>query len=89
MNRELIDYVWSFYGPGNLKSYFFKDKLLIQEVEVATGLVEIYFKLNNEYFEVGSFEREITRDLMLKMFNYEYDYLEYKDIVCNIEKLFL
>jgi hypothetical protein len=56
MNRDLVDYVWSFYGPGNLRSDFFEDKLLIQEVEIDTGLVEINFILDNEYFEVGSFE---------------------------------
>ena len=40
------------------------------EVVICTELLRMYCIENKEYYEVGSYEREITRDLILKLFNY-------------------
>ncbi len=84
MNKEFIDYVWGFYGsPDGLYQEFFNGQLKFEQVTAATILVEGYFNKNKLYFEGTSIEREITRDFMLKLYDFPkikthpFDWLEY------------
>jgi hypothetical protein len=70
MDKELIKYAWSFYAPGELYGDIFDNKLKKVEVVICTELVKLYFIEKNMYYEGTSLEREITRDLILKLFNY-------------------
>ena len=94
MDKELIEYTWSFYAPGELHGDIFDNKLKKVEVVISTELVRLYFIEKNMYYEGTTLEREITRDLILKLFNYPptrthpFDFLdfdlEYDQIVNEI-----
>lgn len=63
--QDFINYVWSFYGPGEIYGYFFNHKLTYEEVAAAAKKrMEDSQKMYGG-FDGDSEDREIARDMML------------------------
>ena len=61
--KEFVNYVMDFYGPKGLYSQFFGKGVTRQEVELATDMVMRKFP----GFSVGSWERELVRDVLFRL----------------------
>lgn len=94
MDKKLIEYAWSFYAPDKLRGDIFDNQLKKVEVVICAELIRLYFIEKNMHYEGTTLEREIIRDLILKLFNYPptrthpFDFLdfdlEYDQIVNEI-----
>jgi len=63
--QDFINYVWSFYGPGEIYGYFFNHKLTYEEVAAAAKKrMEDSQKMYGG-FDGDSEDREAARDMML------------------------
>ena len=68
MDKKLIEYAWSFYAPDKLRGDIFDNQLKKVEVVICAELIRLYFIEKNMHYEGTTMEREITRDLILKLF---------------------
>ncbi len=59
--RQFIDYVWSFYGPGQIYGEFFGNTLTPGEVAEACAAR----MKSDQYADGDSFDREAVRDMMM------------------------
>lgn len=58
--NDFVDYVFSFYGPGEMYSNFFKTPITKAQIRKATVV-----RISSGQFEGDSFDREAVRDIML------------------------
>lgn len=58
--NDFVNYVWSFYGPGEIYGKFFNENLTMAELVHAAR-----FRSTSPNFEADSIDREIVRDLIL------------------------
>ena len=58
--KEFTEYVWKFYGPGQIYGHFFGDTL--DKGELVAAVDE---RMQNKGYEGDSMDREIVRDLMI------------------------
>lgn len=70
MDKGLVNNVWRYYAPQKIYGKTFNNQLKKIEVIICAELLRLYFINNNLYYEGCSMEREITRDLILKLFDY-------------------
>jgi hypothetical protein len=71
MDKDLINNVWGKYAPQKNYGKTFNNQLKKIEVIICAELLKLYFIDNNLIYEArSSMEREITRDLILKLFKY-------------------
>lgn len=59
--NEFIDYVFSFYGPGEMYANFFNRPVTKAAIKKATLV-----RIQTGQFEGDSFDREAVRDIILK-----------------------
>ena len=65
MRAEFMQYVLSFYGPGEIYGDFFGNTLTVEEVKKAVDLR--MKKVDEVPFDGDSVDREIVRDIMLTL----------------------
>ena len=70
MDKDLINNVWRYYAPQKIYGKTFNNQLKKIEVIICAELLRLYFINKKLYYEGCSMEREITRDLILKLFDY-------------------
>jgi hypothetical protein len=61
--KEFPEYVLSFYGPGEIYDRGFT----MQEIKQAIKIRKIHPNLRKMPFDADSFDRELVRDIVLKM----------------------
>ncbi len=61
--KEFVDYVWSFYGPGQIYGDYFKNALTKTELKRA---IKEHLANPPFPFDGDSVDREYVRDIMLK-----------------------
>lgn len=60
--QNFVDYVFSFYAPGQEYGHFFENKLTLEEVKAAVLLL---VAAKGDAFCGDSFDREETREILL------------------------
>jgi hypothetical protein len=58
--QDFINYIWSYYGPGEVYGYLFNHKLTYEEVVTATKK-----QIEEAQVYVGDLDEELVRDMML------------------------
>ncbi len=64
--KVFFDYVWQFYGPGQMHGEFFDNKLTPKELQDA-----IKIRMADPNFEGDTVDREAVRDILFKLPHYQ------------------
>jgi hypothetical protein len=77
MKEEFIDYVFSFYGPGEIFGDKFNHQLTREQVGIGVAILNQHCYENGIEFMGDSYDREFTLSIMLFWY-------VYKDSLCDI-----
>lgn len=64
--QQFVDYVFKFYGPGEIYAEFFENKPVTrEEVSLALKIIELKAPEHGHTIGYDSFDRELVRDILL------------------------
>ena len=70
MKEEFVDYVFSFYGPGEVYGKHFNHQLAREQVEFGVAILIHHCQENGKEFMGDSYDREYILSIMLYWYVY-------------------
>jgi len=90
MKEEFVDYVFSFYGPGEIYANNFNHQLTREQVEFGVAILKQHCYKNGIEFMGDSYDRKYTLSIMLFWYVYKYSlsdiYAFLKENYCNTDE---